>query len=92
MPNMPNMPHPPKNTNGGDTPSRRGKESATPFYPDAGRIAPTSACVMCQRYVPAFYARVLSLSLMSALLLAPAFAAPALGGRFKLHIVLGVSL
>ena len=43
----------PQNTNGGDTPSRRGKESATPFYPDAGRIAP-------------IYARVLSLSLMSA--------------------------
>ena len=44
---------PPKHTNGGDTPSRQGKESTTPFYPDAGRIAP-------------IYARVLSLSLMSA--------------------------
>ena len=31
-PNMPIMPTP-KNTNGGDTPSRRGKESATPFTP-----------------------------------------------------------
>lgn len=45
MPNMPIMPPPPKNTNGGDTPSRRGKESATPFYPDAGRIAPIYARV-----------------------------------------------
>lgn len=41
MPNMPIMP--PKNTNGGDTPPRRSKESATPFYPDAGRIAPIHA-------------------------------------------------
>lgn len=69
---MPNMPTP-ANTNGGDTPSRRGKESATPFYPDAGRIAPIYA-----RWAP--------------LLLAPAFAAPALGGRFKLHIVLSFGL
>ena len=48
MPIMPNMPTP-KNTNGGDTP-RAGAESTTPFYPDAGRIAPTSASVMCQRF------------------------------------------
>ena len=33
----------PKNTNGGDTPPRRGKESATPFYPDARRVAPIYA-------------------------------------------------
>ena len=63
MPNMPNMPimpiayyaqyaHPQKHQ-WGRHPPRRGKESATPFYPDAGRIAP-------------IYARVLSLSLMSA--------------------------
>lgn len=79
MPIMPNMPPTPQKHQWGRHPSRRGKESATPFYPDAGRIAP-------------IHARVLSLSLMSALLLAPAFAAPALGGRFKLHIVLGVGL
>lgn len=35
-------PPPPKNTNGGDTP-RAGAESTTPFYPDAGRIAPIYA-------------------------------------------------
>lgn len=52
MPIMPNMPTPPKNTNGGDTP-RAGAKRVQPFYPDAGRIAP-------------IYARVLSLSLMSA--------------------------
>lgn len=49
---MPNMPTPQKHQ-WGRHPPRRGKESATPFYPDAGRIAP-------------IYARVLSLSLMSA--------------------------
>lgn len=79
MPIMPNMPTPQKTPMGATPPSRRGKESATPFYPDAGRIAP-------------IYARVLSLSLMSALLLAPAFAAPALGSRFKLHTVLSFGL
>lgn len=42
MPIMPIMPHPPK-TPMGATPPRRGKESATPFYPDAGRIAPIYA-------------------------------------------------
>lgn len=53
MPNMPNMPimPPPPKTPMGATPPRRGKESATPFYPDAGRIAPIYARV---------YARVLS--------------------------------
>lgn len=49
MPIMPNMPTPKKHQ-WGRHPSRRGKESATPFYPDAGRIAPTSASVMCQRF------------------------------------------
>ena len=54
MPNMPIMPiMPPQKHQWGRHPSRRGKESTTPFYPDAGRIAP-------------IYARVLSLSLMSA--------------------------
>ena len=53
MPNMPIMP-PPKNTNGGRHLPRQGKESATPFYPDAGRIAPTSASVMCQRFMLEF--------------------------------------
>ena len=38
---------------------RQGKESTTPFYPDAGRIAPTSASVLCQRYLPALSASVL---------------------------------
>lgn len=44
---------PPKKHQWGRHLPRRGKESATPFYPDAGRIAP-------------IHARVLSLSLMSA--------------------------
>lgn len=43
MPNMPIMPPPPKKHQWGRHPSRRGKESATPFYPDAGRIAPIYA-------------------------------------------------
>ena len=57
MPNMPNMPIMPIMPNmpiayytptsqkhqWGRHPSRRGKESATPFYPDAGRIAPIHA-------------------------------------------------
>ena len=77
MPIMPNMPTP--QTPMGATPPAPGQRECNPFYPDAGRIAP-------------IYARVLSLSLMSALLLAPAFAAPALGGRFKLHIVLALGL
>lgn len=72
MPIMPNMPTPQKHQ-WGRHPSRRSKESATPFYPDAGRIAPIYA-----RWAP--------------LLLAPAFAAPALGGRFKLHTVLSFGL
>lgn len=42
MPIMPNMPTPQKHQ-WGRHPPRRGKESATPFYPDAGRIAPIHA-------------------------------------------------
>ena len=52
MPNMPNMPTPQK-TPMGATPLAPGQRECNPFYPDAGRIAP-------------IYARVLSLSLMSA--------------------------
>ena len=52
MPNMPIMPTPKKHQWGRHLP-RQGKESTTISYPDAGRIAP-------------IYARVLSLSLMSA--------------------------
>lgn len=39
---MPNMPTPKKHQWGRHLP-RQGKESATPFYPDAGRIAPIYA-------------------------------------------------
>lgn len=42
MPIMPNMPTPKKHQWGRHLP-RRGKESTTPFYPDAGRIAPIHA-------------------------------------------------
>lgn len=60
MPNMPNMPiMPPKKRHWGRHLPRQGKENTTPFYPDAGRIAPTSASVMCLRYVPALCASVL---------------------------------
>lgn len=45
MPIMPIMPTPKKHQ-WGRHPSRRGKESATPFYPDAGRIAPIYARVL----------------------------------------------
>ena len=50
MPNKPNMPimpiMPPQKHQWGRHPPRRGKESATPFYPDAGRIAPIYARVL----------------------------------------------
>ena len=56
MPIMPNMPIMPttQTHHWGRHLSRQGKESTTPFYPDAGRIAPTSASVMCQRFMLEF--------------------------------------
>lgn len=55
MPIMPNMPiMPPQKHHWGRHLPRQGKESTTPFYPDAGRIAPTSASVMCQRFMLEF--------------------------------------
>lgn len=47
---MPNMPPTPQKHQWGRHPPRRGKESTTPFYPDAGRIAPTSASVLCSSF------------------------------------------